>query len=121
MINLNIFSLKYLTTLATLCSSKSNFLSFPTWYEFLNCNPNPTITGINDVWLIVAAIVDILLRIAAILAVGFIIYGGIKYITSQGNPDQTNSARNLILSAVIGLIVTIVASVVVTFIAGAIK
>ena len=118
MINLTVLSFKYL---AVACNAHSNFLSFPTWYEFLNCNPGPEITKINDVWLIVAAIVDILLRIAAILAVGFIIYGGIKYITSQGNPDQTNSARNLILSAVIGLIVTIVASVVVTFIAGAIK
>ncbi len=106
---------------ATLCSAHSSFLSFPTWYEFLNCNPNPEITKISDVWLIVVAIVDILLRIAAILAVGFIIYGGIKYTTSQGSPDQTTSARNVIISAVIGLGITIVATIVVSFIARSIS
>ena len=102
-------------------NSSSNFLAFPTWYEYLCLNPNghPTISNINDVWLIVAAIIDILLRIGAILAVIFIIYGGIRYITSQGNPEQTNGAKNTIISAVIGLIITIVASVVVGFIAGA--
>lgn len=117
MINLTILSFRYM---AVACSAKSSFLSFPTWYEFLNCNPNPAITNINDVWLIVAAMVDILLRIAAILAVGFIIYGGIRYVMSQGSPEQTNAARSLIMNAVIGLVITIIASVVVTYIAGAI-
>lgn len=118
--SLHVISNHNLATVA--CNNpSSNFLAFPTWYEYLclNSNGHPTISNINDVWLIVAAIIDILLRVGAILAVIFIIYGGIRYITSQGNPEQTNHAKNTILSAVIGLIITIVASVVVGFIAGA--
>jgi ABC-type Fe3+ transport system permease subunit len=114
----------YFSSVANTCSGykTSSFLLFPTWYEYLKPNSNcqPTITSLNDIWLIVAAIIDILLRVAAILAVGFIIYGGIKYTTSQGSPEQTNSAKNTILNAVIGLVIAVVASVVVSFIANSI-
>lgn len=120
-LNLNVINNHQLILIG--CNNpSSNFLSFPTWYEYLclNSSKHPVITNLTDIWLIVAAIIDILLRVGAILAVIFIIYGGIKYITSQGSPEQTNAAKNTILNAVIGLIVTILASVVVGFIAGAI-
>lgn len=109
------------------CSSTSSFFSFPTWYEYLQCttttngNQIPTIGGISDIWLIVLAIINIMLTAAALIAVFFIIYGGIKYITSQANPEQTNKARNVVLSAVVGLVICIVADVVVSFIAGSIN
>lgn len=101
-----------------------NLLNFPHWYEYLGGqydggNPPkcvPVVTGINDVWLIVAAIIEILLRIAAIAAVIMIIYGGVEYITSQGG-DSASKARSTIIDALIGLAIAVMASVIIAYIA----
>jgi ABC-type Fe3+ transport system permease subunit len=98
----------------------SHFLTFPTWYEYIhdpgNCKAIQ-ITGINDVWLIVAAVIEILLRVAGIFAVVFIMYGGFQYLTSQAEPDKVNKAKHTIINALVGLIIAILASVIINFIA----
>ena len=66
--------------------------------------------------LIGLAILDDLIRIAALVAVGFVIYGGIQYVTSQGSPDQTKQAQQTIINALIGLVLAILASSIVAFI-----
>lgn len=95
-----------------------NFFLLPSWNEFLPCSASgaPTITGINDIWLILEAVIDILLRLAALLAVGMIIYGGATYMSSQGNPDRTNRARGTIISAAVGLLICSIAIATVHFI-----
>lgn len=105
--------------LASTCQTHSSaLLGFPTWYEFLplNSNCSPELTNINDVWFIVAAIIEILLRIAAIMAVIFVIYGGVQYIISHGSPDQTDKARKTIIASVVGLVIAISSSILITFI-----
>ena len=77
----------------------------------------PSITNINDVWLIVIAVIQILLRLASIAAVGFIIYAGILYTTSQGSPDQTSRAKSIIINALLGLAVAVSASLIIGFVA----
>jgi ABC-type Fe3+ transport system permease subunit len=105
-------------------SAPSSLLGFPAWYQYLPTVTDikgvcsPSLTNINDIWLIVAAVIEILLRIAALMAVGFIVYGGIQFTTSQGDPKQTNSARSTILSAVVGLVICLIAAIVISFIAG---
>lgn len=94
-------------------------LGLPFWHEYIsdeNCN----IGQITD-WPLTAgsvaiAFVEILLRIAGMVAVGYIIYGGFRYIVSQGEPDATKAARETILNAVIGLVIAIIATAVVNFI-----
>lgn len=101
--------------------SCSSFLSFPTWYKYVHATGNCTeiqINNINDVWLIVAAIIEILLRIAGLLAVAFVMYGGFRYVTSRAEPDAVNKARQTIINALIGLAISILAAVTVNFIAG---
>ncbi len=102
-----------------------NFLGFPTWYKYLDgvTDPNtglcsPRMAGLNDVWLVLAALIEILLRVAALLAVGLVIYGGISYMTSNGEPDATTKARHTIINALIGLGIAISAGAIVGFIAG---
>jgi hypothetical protein len=46
----------------------------------------------------------------------FIIYGGIKLITSQGTPEGFNKARNTIIYAIVGLVVSMSAFVIVNFV-----
>ncbi len=85
----------------------------------------PTIAGINDIWLIVAAIIEILLRIAVLVAVMFIIYGGFKYITSSMTsspmPEELVRARRSIINALVGLVIAMIAAGTVQFIAGGIN
>lgn len=110
-----------------------NLFGLPPWYKYLNgeittasdIDPRisgeactPIINGLGDIWLIVAAVLEMVLRIAALLAVGFVVYGGIRYVVSQGEPDRLNAARSTIINALIGLVVTVIAASVVTFVAG---
>lgn len=108
-----------------------DFLGFPKWYKYLqganvplstgSVNNGtvcvPQVTSLSDVWLIVAAIIELLLRIGALAAVAFVIYGGIQYLISQGDPAKTAQARTTIINAVIGLVIAVIAAAVVSFIA----
>jgi archaellum biogenesis protein FlaJ (TadC family) len=101
-----------------------SFFGFPTWYEYLPMNPStnsPEIKSLSDIWLIVAAIVDILLRLAALAAIALVIVGSVQYITSQGEPAKTTKARTTIISALVGLVIAVLAVAVVTFLAGQFK
>lgn len=50
-------------------------------------------------------IVNLLFLIAAFLAVAYLMYGGIKWITSRGDKTAVEAARKHIVAAVIGLII----------------
>ncbi len=54
--------------------------------------------------------------IAAILAVVVLVYGGIQYITSQGNSNKTSRAKNTIMYAIIGLVVIVLAALITAFV-----
>jgi len=108
---------------------KTSFLGLKTWYAYLppgsfdkNCQvvsdlviiPNKTSKGVLPQ--IVLAIADDLLRITAVIAVAFVITGGVQYITSQGEPGQIKIALSTIINALIGLAIAMAASAVVSFI-----
>ena len=50
------------------------------------------------------------------ISVIMIIVGGIRYATSQGDQTQMQSAKNIILYAVIGVVVAIAVYVIVSFV-----
>lgn len=120
----------FITMFAASCTPKGgSFLGFPTWYKYLGgvSSPNgagnasvclPKVGALSDIWLIVAAIVEMLLRVAGFAAIFFVIYGGIQYITSQGEPDKASRARATLLNALTGLVIAISATILVTFVAG---
>src|SRR5690606_21958521 len=87
--------------------SSEGLLNFPTWYKYLDCdgNGNPQIDQINDIWNLVAGIVDILLYLGGIAAVLYIAYAGIRFITSQGQPDKIAQAKQALIFSAAGLIV----------------
>lgn len=109
--------------------SANSFFGFPHWFEYLDgktdalgkCVPTFDPNQINDLWGIGLAGIDILLYVVGFVSVGFIIYGGFVYMTSNGEPDRTKGAKDTILNALIGLVVAIVASSVVSFIGNSIK
>ena len=109
-----------LTQFAAGCGNKGIHI-LPTWYKYLNTNSDPN-GGCSvefnfpaDLAGIGLAVVEILLRIGALVAVAYVIYGGFMYITSQGEPDKAKNARQAILNAIIGLVLTLLATGIVSF------
>lgn len=66
-------------------------------------------------------ILQVTFGILAVVAVIIIVIGGIQILTSQGNPEQVNKARNTVIYAVIGLVVVLSAEAIVTFVLGKIS
>lgn len=92
---------------------RATILGFPAWYNGLRCEKvgdqdRPAITKINDIWVIVLNIIRWLLGVAAYAAAVFIIWGGFKYITSQGDPGSVAAAKTTLVQAIGGLIIALI-------------
>lgn len=114
------------TASAEACSK--NFFGLKPWFAYLpdenfgeNCeiidfNILPAENNPSDVVAVVLSIVDNLVRIAALVSVIFVVVGGVKYVTSQGEPEGVKGAKDSIINALIGLVIAIIAATVVSFI-----
>ena len=109
------------------CKDYSNILTFPNWYRGVGqtqgAGPTATCTiefkkGINDIWVVVSNVIEILLQLVGYIAVGFIIFGGFKYLTSQGESSALASAKNTITQAIVGLVISIVSVLILNFVVG---
>lgn len=58
---------------------------------------------------------------AAIIAVIVIVVGGIQYVTSNGNPSAVQKAKQTIMYAAIGLVISLMAVAIVNFAIGALN
>lgn len=56
-------------------------------------------------------IVQILVVLAGTLATAFFVWGGVRYITSSGNPETLESAKKTIIYSAIGLTICLAAFV----------
>jgi hypothetical protein len=113
---------------ASHCDERT-FLGIPPWYSYLNeaemLNAQCEFVGgffdsrgnldLGVFMLAGLGILDILLRLGALIAVGFVVYGGIKYVVSQGEPDKAKGALKTITNALIGLGITVFAVALVSF------
>jgi FtsH-binding integral membrane protein len=61
-------------------------------------------------------ILEIVFGILAALAVLFVVIGGLRLVTSQGNPQESSKARATIIYALVGLIVAMLAEAFVAFV-----
>ena len=80
---------------------------------FLPGEPGTTVQDL------IFVIVQWLLTIVGLLSVLFIVIGGIRYITSAGNEEATESAKKMITNSIIGLVVVILSYVIVVVIINA--
>lgn len=125
-------------TIAPGCDKSVSFLGLPTWYAYLDIGPEKDSSGSTIIDkcavigphgedgkldlaqaapLIGLAVLEIMLRIAGLVGVVFVIYGGFKYITSQGEPEKTKTSRQTITNSLIGIVISIIAAAAVSFIA----
>jgi TRAP-type C4-dicarboxylate transport system permease small subunit len=77
-----------------------------------------TVDSLRDVTVLIGNVIEILLSVAVFVAIGFIIYGGFRYITSSGDASGIKGAKDTIVNAIIGLIIAMVAFGVVRYITG---
>jgi hypothetical protein len=121
-------------TYAVECDSiNDSFLGFPSWNRGLNCIEDTTSDGkivvrteidtAKDgiqkfIWTVVLNVLDILLRIAGILAVIMLIVSGYRYLTSAGVPDKIAKAKTGMLRAIVGLVIAMLASTIIYFVVG---
>lgn len=63
------------------------------------------------VWTIVLNVTFDLTLAVGYIALGFVIYGGYLYIMSQGDPSRMAKGKKTLMSAIIGTIIAMLASV----------
>ena len=61
-------------------------------------------------------IINVVIAVLGIVAVVFMVIGGVGYTTSQGDPNKTNKAKNTILYAILGVILAVLAYTIVNFV-----
>jgi hypothetical protein len=82
------------------------------------CSSNtalPNSTG--DIGSGVGKIMKALFTVMGSIAVIVVMFGGIKYVISSGDPKKTAEAKETILYAVIGIVISLSAYAIVSFIA----
>lgn len=76
------------------------------------------VNSIYDIRNLIGNGIEIALTIAAFVAIGFIIYGGIRYTISAGDASNIKKAKETIVNAVVGLIIAMLAFGIVRYITG---
>lgn len=108
-------------------ASGISFTLLPPWYKDLDSGPNGSIIGPDKYkgglsgWLskIALNIIEDMLYVTGYVSLGFIIWGGFKFMLHGDNSSGVADARKTIQNAVIGLIISIFAVAIVNAISGA--
>ena len=74
---------------------------------------NQKLFGPGSIW---TNIVNTIIFLIGSVAVIMIIVGGLKYVTSAGDSSAVNGAKNTILYAVVGMVVSVMAYAIVNFV-----
>lgn len=72
--------------------------------------------GKTDLQVTVKNILNVVFAMVGIIAVIMVIVGGVNFMTSQGDPEKIKRAKNTILYGIIGLIITLLAFAIVSFV-----
>ena len=63
-------------------------------------------------------IVQFLIVISMVIAVGFIVYGGIRYMMSGGNETKTKEAKKIVINGIFGAVIVLAVGVILQTVAG---
>lgn len=69
---------------------------------------------------LVLGIINTALVLVAVVALGFLVYGGFRYVTARGNETDVEAAKATITYALIGIVVIGIAAALVNFVVGAV-
>lgn len=60
--------------------------------------------------------INLIFVVAALLALVFLIIGGVKWLTSQGEKEGVNKARETIVASIVGLVIIFLSYLIINFI-----
>lgn len=63
----------------------------------------------EDATTIVGDIINVVLGLLGVIFLILLIYAGILWMTAAGNSDQVDKARNILVTSIIGLVITLAA------------
>lgn len=78
-----------------------------------SCNTSDDGSGVKRIITIAIRIVQ---SIAGVLATFYLIYAGLKFISSSGGSDGVKSAKNMILYSSIGILIVLIAEGIIRFV-----
>lgn len=74
--------------------------------------------GNFDLFSLAASVLNFVILIAAILAIFYLIWAGIQYITASTDDEKAKKARAGIYNAVIGIVVIVLSYVIIQYVSG---
>lgn len=99
------------------CTAGTKILTLPCWYDGLKMKGSaPVIEKPQDIWTIVINFIEMALQVVGYLAAGFIIWGGFRFLLSEGNVDKAAAARKTIINASVGLVLALASVAIIRFI-----
>lgn len=111
---------KILTSLATI--SPFVFLAPRAFAQGINITTCPgggfgaLCLNASDLGKVITNGINLVFVVAALLALVFLIIGGVKWLTSQGEKEGVNKARETIVAAVVGLVIIFLSYLIVNFV-----
>lgn len=98
----------------------NTLLGVPTAWAQFKINVQPQQVGLpgEELGALIIRIINASLILVAVVALGFLVYGGFRYITSRGDEQEVQAAKQTITYAIIGIVVIGIAAAIVTFVVG---
>lgn len=111
------------TALADTCNSENGLaiIAIKPWYSGVcktGTNDVEIKTIPDDIIVIALNVLSIAFQLAGYAAVGLVIWGGIKYVLSNGDSSKIASAKTTIQNALIGLLIVLAAVTLVDYVTG---
>ena len=63
--------------------------------------------------------IKILLPVAGVIAMFFVIYGGVQYVVSRGNDEAAEKGKKTLINAIIGVVIIVLSWVIIATISNA--
>ena len=106
-----------ISTALTLGAGKAMALSVQEGAEAARADDMPSeLVGVDGIF---TQISNTILYVVGIISVVMLVWGGLRYVLSGGDSKKVTDAKNTILYAIIGLIISILAFAIVNFVLNA--
>src|SRR5579872_6028889 len=72
--------------------------------------------GATQLGSVIVNAINLIFVVAALLALVFLIIGGVKWLTSQGEKEGVNKARETIVASIVGLVIIFLSYLIINFV-----
>lgn len=119
-LTISVYMKRFISSLATL--GTLSLLVPQAYAQAVNINTCPggnfgaLCLNATDLQKVISNGINFIFVVAAMLALVFLIIGGVKWLTSQGEKEGVNKARETIVAAIVGLVIIFLSYLIINFI-----